>query len=153
MTSDLPCLCGALAGQPHGPTCPYPENSGNDLKAALWRAARSTKAARDAQRAPLFPLGRVVAPPDALDALEYAEVLPWELLDRHVLGDWGDLGEGDKQANDRELKAGGLAELYPSGDLPEVLARLLDDLAWCPTPGAYLPIGGDLGRVELRPIG
>lgn len=34
-----------------------------------------------------FPLGRVVATPGALRALEKAELLPAEFLDRHVNGD------------------------------------------------------------------
>jgi hypothetical protein len=38
-----------------------------------------------------FPLGRVVATPGALRALEKAELLPAEFLDRHVNGDWGDV--------------------------------------------------------------
>jgi hypothetical protein len=36
-----------------------------------------------------FALGRVVATPGALRALEKAEQLPAEFLDRHVNGDWG----------------------------------------------------------------
>jgi hypothetical protein len=43
-----------------------------------------------------FPLGRVVATPRALRALEKAEQLPAEFLDRHVNGDWGEVPEADK---------------------------------------------------------
>jgi hypothetical protein len=46
-----------------------------------------------------FPLGRVTATPGALRALEKAEQLPAEFLDRHVNGDWGDVPEEDKQEN------------------------------------------------------
>jgi hypothetical protein len=38
-----------------------------------------------------FPVGRVVATPGALRALEKAEQLPAAFLDRHVHGDWGDV--------------------------------------------------------------
>lgn len=48
----------------------------------------------------LFPLGQVVATPGALRALEKAEQLPFEFLDRHVQGDWGELDEEDKKEND-----------------------------------------------------
>ena len=55
-----------------------------------------------------FPVGRVVATPGALRALEKAEQLPAEFLDRHVNGDWGDVPEADKQENelavDRRLR-------------------------------------------------
>jgi len=53
-----------------------------------------------------FPLGRVVATPGALSALEKAEQLPAEFLDRHVHGDWGDVPEEDKQANERSVEQG-----------------------------------------------
>lgn len=56
----------------------------------------------DFQR-PRFPLGRVVATPGALEALEQAKQSPAEFLDRHVLGDWGDVGEEDSALNDQAL--------------------------------------------------
>jgi len=53
-----------------------------------------------------FPLGRVVATPGALRALEKAEQLPAEFLDRHVNGDWGDVSEADKQENEVAVEQG-----------------------------------------------
>jgi hypothetical protein len=53
-----------------------------------------------------FPLGRVVATPGALRALEKAELLPAEFLDRHVNGDWGDVPEDDKQENEFSVEHG-----------------------------------------------
>ena len=53
-----------------------------------------------------FALGRVVATPGALRALEKAEQLPAEFLDRHVSGDWGDVPEEDKQENECALQNG-----------------------------------------------
>ena len=41
--------------------------------------------------APLFPLGRVVATPWALSALDEASVAPLALLRRHAAGDWGEI--------------------------------------------------------------
>jgi hypothetical protein len=45
--------------------------------------------------APLFALGRVVATPGALSALEEAAVEPLDLLRRHVMGDWGEVSACD----------------------------------------------------------
>jgi len=53
-----------------------------------------------------FPLGRVVATPGALAALEKAEQLPAEFLDRHVNGDWGEVPEADKQENELSVEQG-----------------------------------------------
>ena len=55
---------------------------------------------------PLFRLGQVVATPGALTEFEKAGQSPWEFLSRHVLGDWGDVGDEDKEANDRSVEEG-----------------------------------------------
>lgn len=55
---------------------------------------------------PLFDLGRTLATPDALTALERPGVSPATLLSRHVSGDWGDMTEADKRLNDEALKDG-----------------------------------------------
>ena len=44
---------------------------------------------------PLFPLGRIVATPGALEALHNARQDARELLVRHVRGDWGTLSADD----------------------------------------------------------
>jgi hypothetical protein len=54
----------------------------------------------------LFPLGRIVATPGALRALERAEQSPAEFLTRHMQGDWGELGDEDKQENDFSVQHG-----------------------------------------------
>jgi hypothetical protein len=53
-----------------------------------------------------FPLDRVVATPGALRALEKAEQLPAEFLDRHAEGDWGDVPEEDRQENELSVEHG-----------------------------------------------
>jgi hypothetical protein len=53
--------------------------------------------------AALFPLGRLVATPGALKALEESGENPSNFLDCHVTGDWGDLCEEDKQENEFSL--------------------------------------------------
>lgn len=53
-----------------------------------------------------FNLGQIVATPGALEALESAGQSPAEFLSRHVQGDWGEVDDEDKQANDDSLKTG-----------------------------------------------
>ena len=53
-----------------------------------------------------FPLGRVVATPGALGALEEAGQTPLEFLARHARGDWGELDEHDRQENELSLVHG-----------------------------------------------
>jgi hypothetical protein len=52
----------------------------------------------------LFRLGRLVATPNALEKLQQSDILG--ALQRHQAGDWGDVNEHDRQANDRALIEG-----------------------------------------------
>ena len=58
-------------------------------------------------RMPLFRTGQVVATPGALRTLEQAGVNPMDLLTRHVLGDFGDMCEEDREANRQAVALGG----------------------------------------------
>jgi hypothetical protein len=53
-----------------------------------------------------FQLGRMVATPGALRALEKAEQAPHIFLDRHVNGDWGEVPEEEKQENEFSVQHG-----------------------------------------------
>lgn len=53
-----------------------------------------------------FEPGRIVATPDALEALKVAGQGPGEFLSRHLRGDWGDLDEEDRKMNDEALTDG-----------------------------------------------
>ena len=53
---------------------------------------------------PLFKLGQIVATPAALEALDRAGQQPWQLLVRHVQGDWGELDAEDRRLNDEAVK-------------------------------------------------
>lgn len=55
---------------------------------------------------PKFPLGRIVATPGALEAIQEAGQEPAEFLLRHQAGDWGDVCEEDRQENELSLKKG-----------------------------------------------
>ena len=51
-----------------------------------------------------FPLGQVVITPNALEKLNSDDIL--NALNRHVVGDWGELDEEDRQTNDEALQSG-----------------------------------------------
>lgn len=64
-----------------------------------------------------FNLGQIVATPGALEALANAGQTPAEFLSRHVQGDWGEVDDEDKQANDGSLKTGArLLSVYRLAD-------------------------------------
>lgn len=53
-----------------------------------------------------FPLGHTVSTPAAIEALNESGESPTLFLNRHVSGDWGDVCEADKQANEDALLHG-----------------------------------------------
>jgi len=53
-----------------------------------------------------FPLGRVVATPDALEALAATSETALPYLTRHQSGDWGTVGAADAAENDLSVKEG-----------------------------------------------
>ena len=65
-----------------------------------------TNTSRDPKQSRLFSLGKVVATPGALEALEQSGDSASSFLIQHVLGDWGDLCEEDKTANEDALQEG-----------------------------------------------
>ena len=56
--------------------------------------------------APLFNLGQVVITPGALEALTEREVIPLDLLARHLRGDWAEMEPDDQEANRQALVDG-----------------------------------------------
>ena len=64
-----------------------------------------------------FDLGRLVATIPALEALQRNGMTGIEFLSRHVRGDWGDLCDEDKAANESALKTG--ARLLSAYTLPD----------------------------------
>jgi len=58
------------------------------------------------QKNPLFNLGRTVATPGAIEALQQAGVSAASLLGRHHCGDWGDLEDEDIARNNSALRLG-----------------------------------------------
>jgi hypothetical protein len=55
---------------------------------------------------PRFKFGQVVATPGAVSALERAGQTPWELIARHIQGDFGEVDAEDRQANEQAIRDG-----------------------------------------------
>ena len=55
---------------------------------------------------PDFPIGKLLATPAALEALQEADVDLIDLVERHICKDWGDLSDEDKRLNDEALHDG-----------------------------------------------
>jgi len=59
-----------------------------------------------AELQPKVSLGQTVATPGALEAFEKAGQTASQFLQRHARGDWGDVCQEDRQANDQALLDG-----------------------------------------------
>jgi hypothetical protein len=55
----------------------------------------------------MFPLGQLGITEGAVAALERADISPSSIIQRHVLGDWGDVTDLDKRSNELALEMGG----------------------------------------------
>ena len=55
---------------------------------------------------PRFKMGSLVATSGALEVLEKAGVPIWSLVSRHVSGDFGEVDEHDRQANEDAITSG-----------------------------------------------
>jgi len=83
-----------------------------------------------AKTQPKFSLGRVLSTPGALEALEKAGQSAIEFLQRHVKGDWGQLCEEDRQANEQSLLDGSrLLSAYRTslGEKIWIITEAVDD--------------------------
>jgi hypothetical protein len=69
-----------------------------------------------AKAQPKFSLGQIVATPGALEALRKAGQSAAHFVQRHAQGDWGDLCDEDREANNRALQDGSrLLSAYRTG--------------------------------------
>ena len=57
-----------------------------------------------AHACPTFPLGQLVATPNALEHITHEDIMA--ALQRHLAGDWGDVFAEDKMLNDRAVVEG-----------------------------------------------
>ena len=58
------------------------------------------------RRRPLFDIGSLVATPAALEVMQDRGVYGPALIKRHVTGDYGDICDEDRAANEEALKSG-----------------------------------------------
>jgi hypothetical protein len=64
-----------------------------------------------------FLLGKILATPGAMDALERCGQQPIEFFSRHADGDWGDIHPEDVGLNEQALLHGGrLMSVYQTND-------------------------------------
>jgi hypothetical protein len=83
-------------------------------------------ASRPSARLALFSLGRSTITPAAQITLVIEQVVPLDLLRRHVQGDWGSVSPESAAANDAGLTEGGrLFSVYtlPSGEVVWVITE------------------------------
>ena len=70
---------------------------------------------------PRFSSTAVLSTPGALEAFEKSHQTPFEFLQRHLNGDWGDLDDEDKQANELALVDGSrLLSAYRLADATKI---------------------------------
>jgi hypothetical protein len=85
-----------------------------------------------------FQTGSVYATPGALEVANQFQIL--ELLRRHQAGDWGDLGDEDKRANEHALRHGErILSSYklPSGEKLWIITESTREATTVLTPGEY----------------
>lgn len=69
----------------------------------------------------LFPIGELIATPGALSLLERHRINPLSLLGRHLQGDWGNVPDEDRAANDNAVALGNrILSSYPLGEQDKV---------------------------------
>jgi hypothetical protein len=56
--------------------------------------------------APRFELGQLCYTPGAQKVMQHYHVSPFQLIARHVTGDWGDICSEDAQTNEQALQDG-----------------------------------------------
>ena len=67
-------------------------------------------------------IGLITATPGAIETMRRTDVDPWELLSRHQSGDWGDVDQEDRAANNWSVDRGlRLLSAYGTEDNPDRL--------------------------------
>jgi hypothetical protein len=78
----------------------------------------------------LFEPGLLVGTPGCLEAFRQSGESLYDYFMRHRTGDWGELSDGDKQANDRAVKDGSRilsAYMLKSGVKVWVITKAVND--------------------------
>ena len=101
----------------HSQAAAWPKQTGNSAHPLPTTPNTETrqKTVGIAKR-PLFPLGHVCATPAAMDLMEQLSLSPLEFIVRHVFGDWGQVCQDDREANQAALQNG--TRLLSAYELP-----------------------------------
>jgi hypothetical protein len=95
----------------------------------------------DASAHPLFPLGQLVCTSDPMNLMTRTGTSVFSLLRRHSRGDWGEVCESDKQANDLAVTNGTrILSPYALGAEQENLWLITEadrSATTAPTPNEY----------------
>ncbi len=81
-------------------------NPQQDTAGEQGHTVQEALAAIDGAASVSFELGELVVTPGAQRAVVELGINPAQLFDRHRAGDWGDVSEGDRIANENALKTG-----------------------------------------------
>ena len=84
----------------------------------------------DEMSGPKFNPGHLLATPAALEAIETAGQRPADFLNRHLLGEWGDVPEEDRRRNDEATRDGSRllsAYITSRGERLWVITEAADD--------------------------
>jgi len=105
--------------------------SGTSMTATVLGVLKSMKGTpMIAKLQPKFSLAHIVATPGALGALQKSGQSASEFLQRHARGEWGELCEEDRQANDHALIDGSrLLSAYRTslGEKVWIITEAVDD--------------------------
>jgi hypothetical protein len=69
-----------------------------------------------AQSPILFSTGQLASTPGALNLLERHGITPFQLIARHIRGDWGAVSLDDATANNDAIQGGRILSSYQVGD-------------------------------------
>ena len=91
---------------------------------------------------PDFSIGKLLATPAALEALQVADVDLIDLVERHICKDWGDLSDEDKRLNNEALHDGSRilsAYILPTDVKIWIITEAADDRGERAATTALLP--------------
>jgi len=93
---------------------------------SITTPSTTTDAATPASE-PRFELGQLCYTPGAQEVLQRYKISPFQLIARHVAGDWGDVCPEDAQANEEALQQG--SRLFSVYVLPPPLSEEKTEVA------------------------
>lgn len=74
-----------------------------------------------------FEMGRLVATPGALESMKELGIHPLSLVKRHLTGDWSEMSEEDREANEQAILDG--SRIFSAYEIQGVKLWLITDAA------------------------